>query len=201
MHNLTSSMVYRFLLPPPWIDKHANTLWNLDRPLSWWQSKLKKIWKAKLPLKQRLFFWRCIVGAFSIGVKLEARRIASSSCSRCSHHRETVPHLLWSCPHSRILITHVSHLLRLRFPSIRFGKLFWMFGCFSSQMSPFLLFFHWARFWVLWTIWTQRLHFRMGQQFPQAYAFFRMSLKQSLYDSYAARDLDATSLEVFSHCF
>ena len=112
---LTSILTYTFLQPMPWIHNHANHLWHMQKPLSWWSKNLNVLWKAKLPLKQRLFLWRCIIGTLPVGATLVKRKIAAATttCLRCHAFAETVPHLLWFCHSSRLLTQKISSLLCL----------------------------------------------------------------------------------------
>ena len=151
---LTSIKVYKLLQPVPWIQQHANSLWHLAKSLAWWRKNLRMLWKCKMPLKQRLFLWRCLTGTLSVGVTLAKRHIASSTCLRCLAPSETIPHLFWHCPCSRILLKRISDSLRLRFPSHSFGKHLWLFGRFMRSLSQYSLFLFWVRYWALWTIWS-----------------------------------------------
>lgn len=63
MHSLTTGVANKCLLPEPSINFHANLAWGMDKNLKWWEEQLWVIWNCKMPLEQRLFFWRCLVGA------------------------------------------------------------------------------------------------------------------------------------------
>ncbi|MCO5583913.1 hypothetical protein L7F22_037830 [Adiantum nelumboides] len=148
LQNWTSKEIYRAILPAPWIQSHGNPLWHMQKSLSWWKSVLSKTWKSKLPLKQRLFLWRCTLGILPVGKILASLRIASSTCRRCLNRLESVSHLLWFCPISRGFLVMLSGQLRSRFPSSTFGKYFWVFGRFSGQIRSHALFMHWVRYWA-----------------------------------------------------
>ncbi|KAI5072123.1 hypothetical protein GOP47_0012229 [Adiantum capillus-veneris] len=85
MQNLTSRQIYRAIVPPPWIQSHGNLLWHMHKSMRWWKMVLSISWKSKLPLKQRVFLWRCMLGILPVGKILASHRIASSSCRRCSN--------------------------------------------------------------------------------------------------------------------
>ena len=76
--NLTSMTTYRLLQPMPWIHNHANQLWHMQKPLSWWSKSLNTLRNAKLPLKQRLFLWRYITSTLPVGATLVKRKIATA---------------------------------------------------------------------------------------------------------------------------
>ena len=159
------------------------------------------IWKSKMPLKQRVFLWRCLTGTLSVGVTLARRHITTSTCLRCMAPSETIPHLLWHCPCSVILLRGISSYLCLRFPTHRFGKYLWLFGKHLRSLSQYSLFLFWVRYWALWTIWSEHNLAYLGRQNHQSYESFRASLRQSLYDACHEGDMDASCIELFSLCF
>ncbi|MCO5612513.1 hypothetical protein L7F22_066781 [Adiantum nelumboides] len=67
MQNWTSRQIYRAILPPPWIQAHGNLLWHMYKSMQWWKSTLSSCWKSRLPLKHRLFLWRCLLGILPAG--------------------------------------------------------------------------------------------------------------------------------------
>ena len=174
----------------------------MHKPLSWWSKNLNTLWKAKLPLKQRLF-WRCITGTLPVGATLVKRKIATAiaTCLWCHASAETAPHLLWSSHFSKILTQKISRFLSLRFPNTRFGKLFWLFGRCPISLRPYSLLLHWIRYWSLWTFGTDHNMVYMQKQLNQPYEFFRASLWQSVYDAYKEGDLDRSCLEIVYLCF
>lgn len=113
LRKLTSKQTCRLLQPMPWIHIYANQFWHLQKTLCWWSKNLNVLWKAKLPLKQRLFLWRCITCTLPVGATLVKRKIATAttSCLHCHAPIETIPHLLWYCPCSKSLIGRISRLL------------------------------------------------------------------------------------------
>ena len=58
---LTSIITYRLLQLRSWIHTYANNLWHLQKSLTSWTKTMHALWKIKLPLKQRLFLWRCMM--------------------------------------------------------------------------------------------------------------------------------------------
>ena len=161
------------------------------------------LWKTKLPLKQRLFLWRCIIGTLSVGVTLVKRKIAMTIAFCLYYHAliETVPHMLWFCLCFRFLIQQISQMLRVHFPNMTFGKHFWLFGICATPLKPYSLFLHWSRFRALWTFWTTNNKAYLQQQFTQSYEFFRASLRQSIYDACKEGDCYRSCLEIVYLCF
>lgn len=123
---LTSMTTYRLLQPMPWIHNHGNHLWHMQKPLSWWSKNLITLWKAKLPLKQRLYLWWCINGTLPVETTLVKRKIATTTatCLRCHASVETVPHLLWFCHCSRLLTRKISRFLCLHSQTPGLGNFF-----------------------------------------------------------------------------
>ena len=154
-----------------------------------------------MPLKQCLFFWRCLVGALPVSQLLAKRHISSDICCRCALKVENIPHLLWDCTLTRRFLLSLKHKLRARFPSFIGGKFFWIFGIMPKCMSGFVVFSLWLRYWALWTIWQMRNHSMFGQPTFDSFAYFRSSFRQSLYDCRKMDEIDDHQLEAFFHCF
>ncbi|MCO5591153.1 hypothetical protein L7F22_045134 [Adiantum nelumboides] len=184
-----------------WIVRHGNQLWSPSKSPLWWKRALAGIWKSHLPLKQRLFLWRCLVGVLPVGTLLHARRIASSHCHRCHNAEETVPHLFWGCPYSRSFIRQVSTALRVRFPSATFHRRFWLFGELRSLQSEFTTFFGWVRFWVLWTIWYHRNSLIFQGAAADMFPYFKLSLCRALFFAYDAGDVTLDAYMIYFDCF
>lgn len=153
---IAAKHVYSKMQPSPWIIDHCNALWHLQKPTTWWRKRLHNLWKSDLPLKERLFLWRCLVGILPVGSLLAARSIASASCIRCHRLAETPYHLLWACQHSYDLIGRVFDCLRLRYPAYKFGKQFWLFGIVPPTLGSSEIFFMWVRFCLFWEIYNYR---------------------------------------------
>lgn len=120
----TSMKVYKPLQPTLWFQQHANSLWHLRKSSTWWRRHLTLLWKTKLPLKQKVFLWRCMTRTLSMGVKLAKRRIVASTWLRCLRPSEIVLLLLWYCPHSKCLLDKISRFLNHWLPSPKpFGYL------------------------------------------------------------------------------
>ena len=132
------------------------------------------LWRCKMPLKQRLFLWRCLIGTLSMGVTLAKRHIAPFTCFQ-------------------IFLGSISR--------VTFGKHFWLFGRFVHSLSQYSLFFSWVRYWALWIIWNEHNLAYLGQQNHHSYKTFRASLRQSLYDTCHEGDMDASCIELFCLCF
>ena len=137
---LTSMWTYRLLQPIPWIHNHANQLWHMQKPHSWWSKKLNTLCKAKLPLKQRLFLWQCITSIVPVGATLVKRKIATATATCLWYHAsaKTIPHLLWFCHSSKLLTQKISRFLCLRFPNTKFGNFFSFFAVVRFHWDPTL---------------------------------------------------------------
>lgn len=72
--------MYRRVFPSPWIQDHANRLWSLNKSDKRWKRRLSNILGNGMPLKQRLFMWRC-----------------PSECSHCLNSWKLLSYR--DCPH------------------------------------------------------------------------------------------------------
>ncbi|MCO5554763.1 hypothetical protein L7F22_008297 [Adiantum nelumboides] len=178
---ISAANVYALLKSDVWIVRHGNQLWSHSKSPLWWKRTLASIWQNHLPLKERLFLWRCLVGVLPVGNLLHARHIAPSRCFRCHGAEETMPHLLWGCRYSRSFIQQVSVALRLCFPSATFHKKFWLFGTLQPLQSQFTVFFAWVRFWILWTIWHQHNSLLFQGATVDPFPYFKLSLRHALH--------------------
>lgn len=90
----TSQSGYRFLDS---LQNSANQGQNRIPPL---ERKLwKNIWKLNTLPKIRHFIWRAIAGALAVSDQFRARNIpVDPTCKVCGNGRETICHLLFSCP-------------------------------------------------------------------------------------------------------
>ena len=83
----------------------------------WCKNMLTSLWSFGLPLKQRVFLWRCLLGVIPTRLNLQKISIASPHCARCGGRLETVPHLLWTCSFTKTFVRRLSASLYHRFPS------------------------------------------------------------------------------------
>ena len=106
------------------------------------KNRLTRLWSYGLPLKQRVFLWRCLFGVLPTGSNLRKRSIALLHCARCGGWLEIVPHLLWTCLFTATFVQRLSASLYHRFPGQRFGKHFWttcpIRQCLFSPMDTIL---------------------------------------------------------------
>ena len=116
-------------------------------------------------------------------------------------HVETILHLMWNCNASKVLLDHITALLRARFPSAFFGKHFWLFGILTPALRQYRAFFDWLRYWAMWTIWYSRNRAVFGESPIQAFQYFKESLHQSLYDCLSLQEIDLSLYSLFTDIF
>ena len=158
---------------------------------------LTGLWNSSLPLKQRVFLWRCLLGVLPTGSNLQKRSIASPHCARCGGRLETVPHLLWTCS----FVRRLSASLYNRFPHHKFGKHFWLFGQILCALSNNAYFLQWPQFWALWTIWMAHNNKVFDRNQLHEVSFFKQSLRQSLVGCLQLRDITLQIYNLYFECF
>ncbi|MCO5597847.1 hypothetical protein L7F22_051931 [Adiantum nelumboides] len=71
-----ASIVYASLPHESWLADHFNAIWSLHKSDQIWRKALDGIWKSQLPLRERLFLWRCLLGVLSL-LELSLQSVAS----------------------------------------------------------------------------------------------------------------------------
>lgn len=51
VEGITGIKICETLLPQPWVQTHADSLWALRKSFNWWKGTLTTIWQARIPLK------------------------------------------------------------------------------------------------------------------------------------------------------
>lgn len=120
----SAALIYRLIIPAPRFVDRVNKIWFLTKASRWWKQNLKKIWHSNLPLKSRLFLWRCLLGVLPVGDFLEKRHIVAAKCHSCTCRKKTMMHLLWSCLETGNFLRQLPHSLQLRFPGYSFLDFF-----------------------------------------------------------------------------
>ncbi|KAL3696978.1 hypothetical protein R1sor_011054 [Riccia sorocarpa] len=71
----------------------ADTGWSLPR----WRKRLTKIWKTKMPPRDKIWIWKTILQGLPTVERAAKWSHGSNLCARCNRETETVGHMFMSC--------------------------------------------------------------------------------------------------------
>jgi len=87
--------------------------WHLELGYKGWQDICRKLWKSKLEIKIKIFFWKAIHGGLPIGDRVQCFG-GEVQCRRCGH-LEMVEHIFWiGCLTSRLWKSHMFGTIALQ---------------------------------------------------------------------------------------
>ncbi|KAL2631466.1 hypothetical protein R1flu_016152 [Riccia fluitans] len=66
-----------------------------------WKTRWKKLWGRGGLTRTKLWTWRLLRRAFSIGERAKAMQVAQGTCVRCKANLETTRHLFYECSYSQ----------------------------------------------------------------------------------------------------
>ena len=115
--------------------------------------RMKEVWRAKLPLKVKVFVWQMFHDRLQTAVQLKKRNWPGSELCVCCDKREDVNHIMFRCHLARFVWSVLKEIFEWRWAPVSVDDFScrWLEEC-SLQEGTVLMYGLGVVSWVLWRV-------------------------------------------------
>jgi exonuclease III len=110
---LASTDAYKLLHTPTLGLTKLNEWWGVQDSQEVWSNRLKGTWDADITLKARTFLWKILAQGHFTNDRAQKFGHGTGKCDYCINQVETISHLFFHCPFTKLVWQQMIHYFRL----------------------------------------------------------------------------------------